>query len=237
MLLSEDPISQGIFNYHFHRDNTPVYIHSDGFDTDEVLPSYFFRSYQQMPPLEQKALGFAFGKILDVGACAGSHALYLQEKGFQVTALERSGFCCNVMQERGILDVKHLDFFQLKDEKFDTILLLMNGTGIAGNLNGLDMLFKKLAELLNPDGQILVDSSDLIYLYTDEDGSAVIDIAADKYYGELLFQTEYKQQKGTPFPWLYIDQDLLTQKATQNKLKIKQIYQGEHFDYLAQITF
>ena len=237
MISIEDPISQGVFNYHFHRNNSPVYIHSDGFDTDEVLPSYFFRSYKQMPKLEQMALNLSKGQILDIGACAGCHSIYLQQQGHQVVALERSNLCCNVLQDRGISEIRHLDLFQLENEKFDTILLLMNGTGIAGTLNGLHNLFKKLAELLLPNGQILIDSSDLIFLYTEEDGSAVIDLASNKYYGELVFQTEYKQQKGLQFPWLYVDIDTLTEQANRNNLKVKQIFKGDHFDYLAQITF
>ncbi|HKJ43404.1 MAG TPA: class I SAM-dependent methyltransferase [Sunxiuqinia sp.] len=237
MVLSDDPISQGVFNYHFHRDNTPIFIHSEGFDTDEVLPSYFFRTYQQMPVLEQKAIGMAQGKILDVGACAGCHSIYLQEKGFDVAALERSSLCCKVMKDRGIRNTLNLDLFQFEDEKFDSILLLMNGTGIAGTLTGLDRLFKKLSELLTPAGQILIDSSDLIFLYTEEDGSAVIDLNTENYYGELVFQTEYKQQKGKSFPWLYVDIELLTEYATKHNLKVKHIFKGDHFDYLACITF
>jgi precorrin-6B methylase 2 len=237
MLFTEDPIAQAVFNYHFHHDNSPVSIHSDGFDVDEVFPAYFFRTYQQMPALEQKALGLAKGRILDVGACAGSHSLYLQQKGEQAVALERSGLCCKVLQDREIKNIRQLDFFQLEKEKFDTILLLMNGTGIAGTLDGLDRLLKKLTELLLPEGQILIDSSDLIFLYTDEDGSAVIDLTAEKYYGELIFQTEYKQQKGNEFPWLYVGEDLLAESAERNNLHVKQVFKGEHFDYLAQITF
>ncbi|WP_430972815.1 class I SAM-dependent methyltransferase [Sunxiuqinia rutila] len=233
----EDPISLGVFNYHYHRDNSPILIHSEDFDPDEVLPSYFFRGFKQMPPLEQKALQLANGRILDVGACSGSHALYLQDKGHEVTALEQSALCCKVMNDRGIKNVIHQDFFQLPQQQFDTILLLMNGTGIAGTLSRLDELFQKLASLLHPQGQILIDSSDLIFLYTDEDGSALIDLAAEKYYGELTFQTEYKNQKGHKFPWLYVDPDLLKEKASQNNLRVKQIFKGDHFDYMAQITF
>ncbi len=232
----ENPISQGVFNYHYHRDNSPIYIHSENFDTDEVLPSYFFRGYKQMPALEQKALDLANGRVLDVGACAGSHALYLQQKGMEVTALERSPLCCQVMKDLGIADVRQTDFFQFKNEKYNTILLLMNGTGIAGSLNRLDLLLQKLGSLLQPRGQILIDSSDLIFLYTEDDGSAVIDLAAENYYGELSFQTEYKNQKSREFPWLYVDPDLLKERAKRNNLQVQQLMKGNHFDYLAQIT-
>jgi len=237
MLPSEDPISQAIFNFHFYNDDTSVYIHSEDFDPDEMSPAYFFRSYEKMPAPEQKALDLAKGFVLDVGAGAGSHALYLQQARHSVVALERSDLCCKVMHDRGIWNVRRKDFFNLEKEKYDTILLLMNGAGIAGTLDGLDRLFGKLAELLHPDGQILIDSSNLIFLYTNDDGSAVVDIAANKYYGELIFQTEYKQQRGIPFPWLYVDESLLADSAGRHNLRVKEIFHGGHFDYLAQITF
>lgn len=228
-----DPIAQGIHDYHFKRENTPVLIHAEGFDTDEVLPSYFFRSYHDMPVLERKALQLARGTVLDVGACAGCHSVYLQEKGFEVYSLERSQVSCQVLRDRQLKHVIHSDLFQYNERQFDTLLLLMNGTGIAGTLSKLDAFLQHLKSLLAPDGQILIDSSDLVYLYLDEDGSAQLDLNADHYYGELIYQTEYKKQKGQPFPWLYVDPDTLAEKALQNKLKVDRLIKGEHFDYLA----
>ncbi len=234
-MLLTDPIAEGIYNYHFFRKNTPIIIHADGFDDDEVLPSYFFRSVNEMPFIEQEALKLAKGKVLDVGACAGCHASILQNKGLEVYALERSELCCKVMEDRKIRNIIHSDLFTCGDQTFDTILLLMNGTGIAGTLNNLDNFLIKLKSLLSPNGQILIDSSDLIYLYTDEDGSAEININDDHYYGELVFQTEYNGKKGNEFPWLYVDQDTLKAKAEENNLRVEKIIEGDHFDYLAII--
>jgi hypothetical protein len=113
----------------------------------------------------------------------------------------------------------------------------MNGTGIAGTLSGLDVLLHHLKSLLNQDGQILIDSSDLIYLFEQEDGSALIDLTADNYYGELSFQTEYENWKSQPFSWLYVDISNLENAVKKNKLRLKNVYKGQHYDYLAQITF
>ncbi len=233
-MLEPDPIGQAVHNYHFKQINKPVIIYSDEFDEDEVLPSYFFRRFVDMPALERKALEKAKGRILDVGACAGCHALYLQEKGHEVVALERSALSCEVLKARGIQQVLHQDLF-LHHDRYDTLLLLMNGTGIAGTLASFESFLRHLSTLLKPDGQILIDSSDLIYLYTEEDGSALIDINAEKYYGELTFQTEYNKQKGKPFPWLYVGLDLMKQYAEKAGLKIESVDHGEHYDYLATL--
>ena len=234
-MLSYDAIGQAVHNYHFKRIDKPITIHSDGFDEDFVAPSYFFRSFKQMPKLEQIALQKARGRVLDVGACAGCHSLILQQKGVDVTALEQSALCCDVLKDRGVRKVIHADLMNFNSQKFDTLLLLMNGTGIAGRLAHLKTFLTKLKDLLNPDGQILIDSSDLIYLYMDDEGTAEIDINADNYYGELVYQTEYNGIKGRPFPWLYIDSENLAQYAEDAGLKIEKIEFGDHFDYLATI--
>lgn len=232
----DDPIGRAVNDFHFHAVNQPIIVHSEDFDDDTIETSYLFRSYKQMPPLEKKALNLCSGSVLDVGACAGPHSIYLQNKGFDVTALESSEFCCRVLTDRKIQKVVNEDIFRYNQQTFDTILLLMNGSGIAGTLEGLDILLHHLKSLLKPNGQILMDSSDLIYLFEQEDGSSLIDINANNYYGELNFQTEYRDWVSKPFPWLYVDADNLKNSAEKNQMKVKKIFRGQHYDYLAQIT-
>lgn len=233
----DDPIGRAVYDFHYHSINQPIIVHSDDFDDDTIDTSYLFRTYKQMPALEKKAMSLCSGTILDVGACAGPHSDYLQQKGFEVTALETSALCCEVLKDRNITKIVQQDIFKFNGQTFDTILLLMNGTGIAGSLSGLEVLLHHLKTLLNPGGQILIDSSDLIYLFEEEDGSALIDISAGKYYGELTFQTEYKNWISYPFSWLYVDLNNLENAIEKNQLKLKKVFKGQHYDYLAQITF
>lgn len=235
--LFDDPMGRAVSDFHFNSIDQPIIVHSDDFDDDTIDTHYLFRPYKKMPVLEKKALSLCKGTILDVGACAGAHSIYLQEKGFEVTALETSPLCCEVLRSRNIKNVVQQNIFSFNGQQFDTILLLMNGTGIAGTLAGLDVLLHHLSTLLHPEGQILIDSSDLIYLYEQEDGSAVIDISAQNYYGELIFQTEYKNWISQPFPWLYVDLNNLEQSVEKNQLKLSNVYKGQHYDYLARITF
>ena len=117
---------------------------------------------------------------------------------------------------------------------FDTILLLMNGTGIAGKIENLPALFQRLKALLNPGGQILIDSSDLKYIYENEDGSFDINLNGD-YYGEVDYQMIYKDVKGDRFDWLYVDFPLLKSIAETCGLHGELVAEGEHYDYLARI--
>lgn len=137
--------------------------------------AYLFRDFKEMPKLEQKALQLAKGKILDVGCGAGSHALYLQEKGFAVTAIDISENAVKACQLRGLKNVKNQNILEIENDKFDTILLLMNGTGIFKTLAEISRYLQKLKSLLTENGQILIDSSDIIYMYDeDDDGSFLV---------------------------------------------------------------
>lgn len=209
---------------------------SSMFEEDEMPIAHLFRSEQEMPQLEKRALTLVRGRVLDVGAGAGCHALALQENGFEVKAIDVSPLSCDVMKARGIEDVECVNLFDTQlQSKFDTILLLMNGTGIAGKLSRLPLLLNRLKELMAEGAQILIDSSDLKYIYENEDGSMDIDLGGN-YYGEVDYQMVYKNVKGDSFDWLYVDPTLLTVSCEQCGLKCEIIEKGEHYDYLAQIT-
>ena len=193
-----------------------------------------FRSFKEMSPLEQKALVLSKGKILDVGAGSGCHSLSLQEMGKNVVAIDISPLSVQTMKDRGVKIVKEINFFQIEGEFFDTILMLMNGAGIIGKIDKLPVFFSHIKSLLAPDGILLLDSSDLRYLYEEEDGSFMIDLN-DNYYGEMEFYMQYKDIKGDQFPWLYIDFNTLQMYAEENGFKAELILLGDHYDYLAKI--
>lgn len=111
----------------------------------------------------------------------------------------------------------------------------MNGAGIAETIDKLPSFLCKAKELLNIDGQILLDSSDLIYLFEDEDGSALIDLNG-KYYGELEYTFSFNKVKGEPFKWLFVDFDTLQAVASSCGLNCELIEQDNHYQYLARLT-
>ena len=208
-------------------------------EEDEMSVEYLFRSYDKMPKLEQKALQLAKGKILDVGCGAGSHSLYLQiEKKFDVRSIDISKNAVEACQLRGLKNVQVQNILEIDSDnpenKFDTILLLMNGTGIFGTLKETTNFLQKLRSLLNPNGQILIDSSDIIYMFdNDEEGGKWI--PSNGYYGELTFTIRYKNEKEDQFPRLYMDYNTLQNAAFANGLQCELILEGEHYDYLARL--
>jgi SAM-dependent methyltransferase len=204
-------------------------------EADEMSVAYLFRKFQEMPKIEKKALQITKGKVLDVGCGAGSHSLYLQnERDLEVTSIDISENAIRACSLRGIKKARVQNILDLEHETFDTILLLMNGTGIFGTLAETAKYLQKLKSLLSPNGQILIDSSDIIYMFDeDEDGSKWI--PGEGYYGELTFTLSYKNQMEAPFPWLYLDYNTLQNAAHSNGLQCELVAEGAHFDYLAKL--
>lgn len=225
--------------YDFQTNNNPedIITETSISEEDEMSVEYLFRSYDEMPKLEQKALQLTFGKTLDVGCGAGSHSLSLQnDRKLDVTAIDISQKAIETCKLRGVKNVKVQNILDFEGEKFDTILLLMNGTGIFGKLKNCNQYLSKLKSLLNPGGQILIDSSDIIYMFDeDEDGGKWIPSSND-YYGELVFNISYKGEKEDAFDWLYLDYNTLQNAANANGLKSELILEGDHYDYLAKLS-
>jgi SAM-dependent methyltransferase len=206
-------------------------------DEEDSMPlPYLFRTYDKMPLLEQEALKLCTGSILDIGAGAGNHSLYLQEKGFQVTALDISLGAIETCKLRGIKNTIHKSILSYSGTKFDTLLLVMNGIGIVEKLVNLDSYLKHFKLLLKPSGQILLDSSDIIYMYEQDDDGGYWTPDTLNYYGEVEFTMEYKGRKSNPFWWLYLDYNTLKNACEANDLICDLVSEGEHYDYLARLT-
>lgn len=230
-----DPMGKAIADFHANGKATKLRVFSSQFDEDEIPVDQLFRSLKDMPALEQVAIRLAKGKILDVGAGSGCHALALQAEKKSVCAIDISPLSVETMKARGVKDAQQVDLFDENfTEKFDTILMLMNGSGIIGRLSNMEMFFNRMRQLLNPDGVVLMDSSDLRYLFEDEDGSFMVDLMAS-YYGEIDFQMQYKNIKGESFDWLYVDFTTLSLYAEQNGFEAEIVKQGSHYDYLASL--
>ena len=232
----QDPIGRAVLDYLHGITGDAILVRTDIAEDETLSPAYFFRTFEEMPVQEQEALKRCKGRILDVGAGAGAHSIWLNNNGLEVVSIDISPFSCDTMKERGLKEVHCCDVYSLKDHKFDTILLLMNGAGVAQTLPGLTVLLYHLKDLLNPGGRILADSSDLLYLFTDENGESWVDIASDTYYGEMEYQLSYKNIKGKKFPWLFVDPDTLTDYAEKIGFRVTDKIKGLHFDYMVELA-
>jgi SAM-dependent methyltransferase len=204
-------------------------------DEDRIPLPYLFRDWDQMPLIEQKALALCKGTVLDIGCAAGSHSLHLQQGGFEVFALDRSPGAMETCRRRGIKNTVQSNILQYRDRKFDTLLMLMNGIGIAEKLKKLGPFLEHLKSLLNPNGQILLDSSDIIYMFEQDDDGGVWVPNNGSYYGEVTYTMGYKGVKSEPFSWLYIDFERLKEIVEAHGLRCELVISGSHYDYLARL--
>lgn len=233
--ITADPMGAAIYDFHKTGNADTLIVRSSMFEDDEIPVEDLFRSFEGMPSLEQYALELAEGRILDVGAGSGCHSLALQKMGKTAFAIDISPLSVMVMKERGV-DARQVNLYDPAfTDKFDTVLMLMNGTGIIGCLENMPVFFDRMRELLTPGGSLLIDSSDLRYLFEEDDGSLMIDLA-DDYYGQLDYQMVYKNVEGEPFDWLYVDFDTLAYYAEESGFKAELLAEGDHYDYLARLS-
>ena len=226
--MTYNPLDEAIHDYLKGIHEPHITIISDLAENDKMEVAYYFRKEDKLPDIEKYALTLCKGEILDVGACVGAHSLPLYQKGLNVTAIDTAKNAIDYLKSKGI-KAYHSEFLNFNKDKFDTILLLMNGIGIAGELDLLDEFLTHCWDLLKPNGRILCDSTDVNYFYEDNDGSMWIDLNAN-YFGEFKFQLEYKNRKGSWFNWLYLDEVTLKKYAEKNGFQyIKRFEKNDSF--------
>lgn len=207
-----------------------LWVHNSYDEPEEMPVDVYFRGEDEMPELELTALAMCKGKVLDVGAGVGSHALILQKRGFNVTGMDISAPAVTIMKQRGLKQAMEGNILTYKEDTYDTLLFMMNGIGLTGSIAGLKAFLQHVKGLINPDGQLVFDSSDLSYLYQE------IPFPLNGYYGEVSFRYEYKSIKGNWFKWVYVDQKTLIEVARQSGWDAEIVFEDDHDQYLARLT-
>ncbi len=232
--LKDDAMGMAIHHFHFNNDNSPVHVLLNGKEEPLLHPNLFFRKWHQMKKLEKIALSECHGEVLDIGAAAGCHSLILQHRKFIVTAMDNSALSYEVMKSRGIEKIVLGDLWNLKNQKFDTILLLMNGFGLSRKAEDLTEFLKHLKGLLQPGGQILGDSTDIRY-YLSQNGLHENIRTGAKYFGDVTFRLEYKELL-SDFYWTYPDKQKLEECAKNAGLKFKVLFETKATEFLVQLS-
>ena len=126
MIEKKDVFGNALWDYHQSPGDQELITWTSLTEKDPVPISYYFRTFDQMPLLEKKALEISYGKVLDVGCGAGSHSLFLQNKrNLSVTGLDNSPLAIKITAERGLLHTVQQSIFDFHQDNFDTILLMM----------------------------------------------------------------------------------------------------------------
>ena len=234
LTAEQDPLGRALIDFFQGKEVEPVLVRSDTASDDHLPAELFFRTWEEMPPWEQLAIEKCKGRVLDIGAGAGCHSLVLQERGHEVVALDISPGAVYVMEQRGVRQVHLGHVFDMEGETFDTLLLMMNGIGVVGDIKGLEHFLSHAVKLLNPGGQILMDSSDISYLFT-EGAPEQWPLPTENYFGEVRFQMSYQYTLGDSFKWLYVDFDTLYRVAWKLDYFTEKLMDGTHHEYLARL--
>lgn len=225
----KDIHGKAIRDYYQSKLKGALTLHNSYGDPEEMPVEVFFRDELDFTTLEHLAIMECTGKVLDLGAGAGAHSLALQGRGIDVFALENSPGCVEVMQQSAVKNTLFMDY-RKHAKTYDTVLLMMNGLGLAGKLEDVVPFLLKCASLLKVGGQILLDSSDISYLYEDNE------IETESYYGEVRYRYEYNSEMGSWFDWVYVDQDTLQSLAKKAGLQMEVLITDENDQYLARLT-
>lgn len=182
----------------------------DGIAYPPIYARQFFYP-DGLPELDRIAVERCAGRVLDIGAGAGSHSLAIQDRGLDVTSADISEKAVEVMRRRGCKNAKLGDVFDSYPEPFDTVLVILN-IGIVQNLDGLARFLRHLNRIMTDGGQLITDSTDP---RNSEDESyrkyTQNKVAKGRYLGERTLRFEYKDQVSDWFEWMHIDPETLKQ--------------------------
>jgi len=231
------PLGRALLDFHHGATSARIMVHTDIWVDEPTPVEEFYRPDDQpLPELERTALGLCRGRTLDLGAGAGRHALELQHRGFEVTAIDVAPEAVEVMRERGVTDARCGDFAAVKGERFDTIVLLMHGIGLVGTLEGLTSFFDGAQNHLDSDGRIIFDSADLGIVMPEQFEEGLAEWRSGGLYpGEVEYRLSYEKLEGEPYPWLFVDPVTLADHAQVAGLRSEVVARGARGSFLARV--
>jgi SAM-dependent methyltransferase len=231
---SWDPMGAALLAWMQGQHDAVIAVYNSVQADEELEVSWLFRNPAEAVEVEATLLEHCSGSVLDIGAGSGIHSLFLQEKGLDVTAIDISPISVEVMKQQGVRKAFCADVFDWERGPYDTLLMMMNGIGIVGDLKGLDRFFEKAKSLLAPKGRVLLESTDILYAYADEHDA--ITIPGDHYYGEIEYQMCFDNKTGRPFPWLFVDPATLSLMAEKAGFPCSILHQGPTYNYAASLS-
>lgn len=230
-----NPFARALHDYHAGDQSAEFIIErNDGFR--ECVPASLFFAKENFPELEARALDLCQGRILDVGAAAGRHSLELARRGFRVTSLDVLPELESLLGEAGAERIVISDILAFEGGPFETLLMLMNGIGMAGTPDGLVRFLRHARQIVSPGGQILCDSLDVTV--TAEPAHIAYrqrNITEGRAPGQQTFTITCDGVTGEIFHWLHLDFDSLNRACAENGWASELVASEANGHYLCRI--
>jgi 2-polyprenyl-3-methyl-5-hydroxy-6-metoxy-1,4-benzoquinol methylase len=165
IIVKSDQVKMAMNDYFSGQSDVKLIVNNNYGQPENYPIEYFFRSKYDMPEIENFAINLCTGRIIDIGSGVGPHSLFLQRLGMDVTAIDNSPVMTSILLKQGIRKVICDNVFNFQCRGYDTAMLLMNGIGIVGTISMFQTFLKKMEEVIQHDGQLLFDSTDISYMY------------------------------------------------------------------------
>lgn len=199
----------------------------------------YFSEYKDWSPLEQQAITFASGRVLDIGCGAGRHALYLQEKGFDATGIDNSPGAIKVCKQRGlkkaiVRSIAAADKF--KSDSFETILMMGNNFGLFGSAENAKSTLKKLFRITSSDGLIVAANLNP-YKTDDPDHLSYhrFNKRRGRMPGQIRMRVRFRKAIGEWFDYLFVSPDEITEIVDETDWQVEKFIAAEAANYVAII--
>ncbi len=196
---------------------------------ERIPVSSFYKEEDDLLEVEKHVLNQCYGKVLDIGAAAGSHSLILMEKGIDIYSLDISPGAVEVMKRRGLKNVHCDDINKFKSTAFDTLVFFGNNHGLFGSIKKLDEFFLN-CKLLKSNSQILI-------------ASPYVKIPINNYdteyypqYMEYNMRLEYKGESTKDFKWFMVEPVYLINYFKRHKWTVETKYYQQEKTCLIRLT-
>jgi SAM-dependent methyltransferase len=210
----------------------------DHFLVSELPVTRYLSGYAQWPSVQQKAIEFARGRVLDVGCGAGRHSLYLQEKGFDVMGLDVSPGAIQLCRRRGLINTTLLSIDQISPAtgKFDTLVLLENNFGLLESRNKAKRILEQFYLITHEQGRIIAETSDP---YNSRDPDILEyqkqNRAKNRMSGQIRMRLRYRRLISDWFDYLRVSKSEMKELLRGTGWEIGEILEFDHRSYVAII--
>jgi 2-polyprenyl-3-methyl-5-hydroxy-6-metoxy-1,4-benzoquinol methylase len=201
---------------------------------------FYFSKYEQWSVLEHLAIERAKGRVLDIGCGAGRHSLYLQQKGFDVTAIDNSPGAIEVCKLRGLKNaiVKAIaDVDEFKPNSFDTILMFGNNFGLFGDAENAKLILKKLSQITSSEAQIIAGTRNPYRTDSREHLEYhEFNRQRGRMPGQIRMRVRYGKAVGLWFDYLFVSPKEMQEIVADTEWQIEEFIEPEEANYFAVIS-
>jgi SAM-dependent methyltransferase len=203
----QDAFGRAMYDYYRGQGGFEIIERDDGCVDISYGPEQYLAPYPKWPAHQRRALRYARGRVLDIGCGAGRHALYLQEKGFDVLGIDISPLAIKVCRGRGLKRARILSINDISARlgAFDTLIMFCNNFGLFGNPDRARRLLRRFHRLTPPGARILAESLD--YRRTTEPDHIAYqkrNVAHERLPGQLRIRIRYKRFCTPWFEYLFV---------------------------------